>query len=81
MLVAAQAPVIIADRACRSQEGMKRLVELAEALNAPVVDIGGRMNFPTTHYLNRWRSHWASTARDRSVIPMPLDRRYPAPSL
>jgi thiamine pyrophosphate-dependent acetolactate synthase large subunit-like protein len=53
MLVAAQAPVIIADRACRSQEGMKRLVELAEALNAPVVDIGGRMNFPTTHYLNR----------------------------
>ena len=53
MLVAAQAPVVIADRACRSQEGMKRLVELAEALNAPVVDIGGRMNFPTTHYLNR----------------------------
>jgi acetolactate synthase-1/2/3 large subunit len=29
------------------------LVELAEALNAPVLDIGGRMNFPTTHYLNR----------------------------
>ena len=26
-------------------------MELAEALNAPVVDIGGRMNFPTTHYL------------------------------
>ena len=32
---------------------MKRMVELAEALNAPVIDIGGRMNFPTTHYLNR----------------------------
>jgi benzoylformate decarboxylase/acetolactate synthase-1/2/3 large subunit len=28
-------------------------VELAEALNAPVVDIGGRMNFPTTHFLSR----------------------------
>jgi acetolactate synthase I/II/III large subunit len=53
LLVAAEQPVIIADRACRSQEGMKRLVELAEALNAPVVDIGGRMNFPTTHYLCR----------------------------
>src|SRR5215510_3202874 len=32
---------------------MKRIVELAEALNAPVADIGGRMNFPTTHYLCR----------------------------
>ena len=38
--------MILADRACRSQEGMKLIVELAEALNAPVVDIGGRMNFP-----------------------------------
>jgi acetolactate synthase I/II/III large subunit len=53
LLVAAQNPVILADRACRSQEGMKRIVELAEALNAPVADIGGRMNFPTTHYLCR----------------------------
>ena len=53
LLVAAQNPVILADRACRSQEGMKRLVDLAEALNAPVLDIGGRMNFPTTHFLCR----------------------------
>jgi acetolactate synthase-1/2/3 large subunit len=53
MLIAAERPVILADRAARSQEGMKQLVELAEALNAPVVDIGGRMNMPTTHYLCR----------------------------
>src|SRR5436190_1449321 len=53
LLVEAERPVILADRASRSQEGMKRLIELAEALNAPVVDLGGRMNFPTTHYLNR----------------------------
>ncbi len=53
LLLAAEHPVILADRAARSQEGMNRLVELAEALNAPVVDLGGRMNFPTTHYLNR----------------------------
>jgi benzoylformate decarboxylase/acetolactate synthase-1/2/3 large subunit len=53
LLVAAQHPVIIADRACRSQEGIKRMVELAEALNAPVIDVGGRMNFPTNHYLCR----------------------------
>src|SRR5262245_59142890 len=53
MLAGAENPVILADRASRSQEGIQRLVELAEALNAPVVDIGGRMNFPTTHYLCR----------------------------
>ena len=53
LLVAAERPVIIADRMARSQEGVKRLIELAEALNAPVLDLGGRMNFPTTHYLNR----------------------------
>jgi thiamine pyrophosphate-dependent acetolactate synthase large subunit-like protein len=53
LLLAAEHPVILADRASRSQEGMTRLVELAETLNAPVCDIGGRMNFPTTHPLNR----------------------------
>jgi acetolactate synthase I/II/III large subunit len=53
LLAAASNPVIVADRVARSQEGIARLVELAEALNAPVVDLLGRMNFPTTHYLNR----------------------------
>ncbi|HSQ03155.1 MAG TPA: thiamine pyrophosphate-binding protein [Burkholderiales bacterium] len=52
MLVAAEKPVILADRAARSQEGVKRLVALAEALGAPVVDLGGRMNFPSTHDLD-----------------------------
>ena len=51
LLVNAKAPVILADRAARTQEGIKRLVELAEALNVPVVDLGGRMNFPSRHYL------------------------------
>jgi acetolactate synthase I/II/III large subunit len=53
LLVAAERPVILAERMARTPEGMKRLVELAEALNAPVGDIGARMNFPTTHYLCR----------------------------
>jgi len=53
LLVAAEQPVIIADRAARTQEGVRRLVALAETLNAPVVCLGGRMNFPTTHYLCR----------------------------
>ena len=51
LLVAAEKPVIIADRACRSQEGVKRMVELAEALGAAVVDNGWRTNFPSTHDL------------------------------
>jgi thiamine pyrophosphate-dependent acetolactate synthase large subunit-like protein len=52
MLVNAEAPVILADRVARTPEGLSRLVELAETLNAPVVDLGGRMNFPNTHYLS-----------------------------
>ena len=51
-LVGAQNPVIIADRAVRNQDGVKLMVELAEALQAPVVDLGGRMNFPMTHPLS-----------------------------
>jgi len=50
-LVAAEHPVIIADRCARDQNGVKLLVELAEALQAPVVDVGNRMNFPSTHPL------------------------------
>jgi len=50
-LVGAEHPVIIADRMARTPEGVKLLVELAEALQAPVVDLGGRMNFPMTHPL------------------------------
>jgi acetolactate synthase-1/2/3 large subunit len=50
-LVAAEKPLIIADRAARSQQGVNLMVELAEALGAPVVDMGARMNFPTTHDL------------------------------
>ncbi len=50
-LTSATAPVIIADRAVRSQEGVTHLVELAEALGAPVIDLGSRMNFPSRHAL------------------------------
>jgi acetolactate synthase-1/2/3 large subunit len=50
-LANAQAPVIIVDRMARDPQGIRDLVALAEALQAPVVDLGGRMNFPTNHYL------------------------------
>ena len=52
LLVAAEKPVIVADRACRSQQGVNLMVELAEALGAPVVNNGWRMNFPNTHDLD-----------------------------
>src|SRR5262249_19944483 len=53
LLTNAQNPVIVCERVARNQGGVKLMVELAEVLNAPVVDLLGRMNFPTTHYLNR----------------------------
>src|SRR6266567_2099297 len=50
-LVEARAPVIVAERAVGSQRGVERLTALAEALGAPVVDLGARMNFPNRHPL------------------------------
>jgi acetolactate synthase I/II/III large subunit len=47
LLVAAENPVIVAGRAARTEEGMMRLIELAEILQAPVQ--GGRM--PNRHPL------------------------------
>ena len=53
LLASAERPVIVVDRAARTPNGIKLLIELAEALQAPVVDQGGRMNFPKTHHLSR----------------------------
>jgi thiamine pyrophosphate-dependent acetolactate synthase large subunit-like protein len=50
-LVEAKAPMIIADRMARDQHGVELLVQLAEKLGAPVVDLGSRMNFPNQHPL------------------------------
>jgi acetolactate synthase I/II/III large subunit len=52
LLVAAESPVLVADRAARTPAGLSLLVELAETLQAPVVDQLGRLNFPTRHPLN-----------------------------
>jgi len=53
MLVQAETPVLVADRLARTPAGMRLLVELAETLQAAVVDQGSRMNFPTRHPLNQ----------------------------
>jgi acetolactate synthase I/II/III large subunit len=62
MLVAANNPVIVVDRSTRSQHDVELLVRLAELLQAPVNERGGRMNFPTNHYL--WASERAVADAD-----------------
>jgi acetolactate synthase I/II/III large subunit len=53
MLVQAENPLFVVDRYARTQTGIDQLVELAELLQAPVIDQTGRMNFPTRHPLNQ----------------------------
>jgi len=67
MLVAAETPVILADRMARTPAGLAHLIALAEALQAPVVDLGGRMNFPSRHPLNQSDRNRALVA-DADVI-------------
>ena len=58
LLVAAEAPLIVAQRAARTPRGIMLLVELADALQAPVsgvlvrsATVSDRMNFPSRHPL------------------------------
>jgi len=51
-LVAAENPVILASRAARTPAGLRLMVELAETLQAGVVDSRHRLNFPTRHPLS-----------------------------
>ena len=53
MLVDAEFPVLVADRCARTPRGMELLIELAETLQAAVIDRGSRLNFPTRHPLNQ----------------------------
>lgn len=53
LLVAAENPVLAADRAARTPKGLALMVELAEALQCAVVDSHARFNFPWRHPLNQ----------------------------
>ena len=61
LLVAAENPVIAADRAARTPKGLALMVELAEALQCAVVDSHARFNFPWRHPLNQ-------SARQREAV-------------
>ena len=67
LLVAAENPVIVLDRAARTQHGMNLLVELAETLQATVVDLAGRMNFPSQHPLLQ-AIGWNGDSRREAII-------------
>ncbi len=70
MLIAAEAPVIIADRYARSQQGMNDLVKLAELLQAPVIDRLTRMNMPNTHYLCQTERAGALVAQADCILSL-----------
>ena len=67
MLVAADNPLLVADRLARTPNGMTLLIELAETLQAAVIDQGSRMNFPSRHTLNQTLRARAAVA-DADVI-------------
>jgi thiamine pyrophosphate-dependent acetolactate synthase large subunit-like protein len=52
LLVQAELPLALADRVGRSPAAVRALVELAELLAMPVVNLGGRHSFPTSHPLD-----------------------------
>jgi thiamine pyrophosphate-dependent acetolactate synthase large subunit-like protein len=52
LLSEAQSPVILADYLGRNNESVLSLVELADLLAIPVIDLGARLNFPNTHPLS-----------------------------
>jgi thiamine pyrophosphate-dependent acetolactate synthase large subunit-like protein len=52
LLVAAENPVIYANRYGRTEKAPALLVQLAELLHAPVIDGRSRMNFPSRHKYN-----------------------------
>ncbi len=70
LLAMADNPVIVADRVARTPNGIKYLVELAEALNAPVIDQFGRMNMPNNHYL--YQIGGAAIAKSDCILGLEL---------
>ena len=67
MLVAAENPVVVTDRVARTPAGLAGMIELAELLQASVIDRNGRMNFPTRHPLNM-TEHAGPTIAQADVI-------------
>jgi acetolactate synthase-1/2/3 large subunit len=73
LLVNAENPVILADRAMRTANGIAQLVELAELLQCAVVTPGApRMNFPSRHPLNQTEARGAAMGAADVVVGLEL---------
>jgi len=72
LLVAAERPVVLADLVGRSRRGYQALVELAEMLAAPVVDLGGRHNFPSRHWADLTDARAEALAEADLVLSLDL---------
>src|SRR5262249_13524143 len=59
----------------RSAAAYEALIRLAEAVGAPVVDLGGRHNFPNTHWAAATGPHWQRLAEADVVLS--IDARDP----
>jgi thiamine pyrophosphate-dependent acetolactate synthase large subunit-like protein len=75
-VAAASSPVIVVDRMVRSQAGMDALVQLAELLQAPVIDRMGRLNMPTTHYLCQTELGRAHVRTADAILGLELSDPY-----
>jgi acetolactate synthase I/II/III large subunit len=65
--------VIMADRGVPGPNGvLKPLVELAELLQCPVLDIGARMNFPNRHPLNQSERRFAMLSQADLVVGLDM---------
>jgi len=72
LLVAAENPVLVTDRVARTPAGLAGLIELAETLQAPVLDRNGRMNFPTRHPLNHTERSGPAIANADVIVGLEL---------
>src|SRR5579863_361441 len=72
LLIAAENPVLVTDRVARTPAGLAGMIELAELLQAPVIDRNGRMNFPSRHPLNHTERAGASIASADVVAGLEL---------
>ena len=73
LLASAQNPLIVVDRAARTSKGQDLLVELAETLNAGVLDLFGRQNFPNRHPLNQTERGRAVTSQADVIIGLEVN--------
>ena len=82
LLTAARRPVIVTESAGRHRDGFKALVELAEALEIPVVEPQSAVcaNFPRTHRLHRGGDATALLAEADLIVLVCCRAPYYPPS-